>query len=550
MTTDICWQALSTHAEALKPRHLKDLMADGGRFQSLSFRHEGLLLDLSRQRIVPETLERLMSLAQASELPEWIAALFAGEPVNDTEKRPALHSALRLPESASLQLEGQDLVPEVHANLARMAEMVAQLHQRQWRGYTGEPIDTVVNIGVGGSDLGPVMACRALADFQPEAARGLSIHFVSSMDGSQLAGLLDRLNPATTLFIVSSKSFTTIDTLANAETARRWLADASGMADAVLVRRHFVAVTASPEKAAAWGVPEDNQLHFWDWTGGRYSLWSTIGFPIALKIGMENFRRMLAGAHGMDEHFRTAELGENLPVLMAMVGVWNINLLDYHAHAILPYDGRLAHLPAYLEQLEMESNGKSIRRDGSGSELRTCPVLWGEVGPNAQHAFYQLLHQGTEPVMSDFIVPVRRYEAQSETLQRQHQLALANCLAQARVLALGDAALDAEPPTPWQQYSGNQPSTVLLLDELSPATFGALIALYEHKVFVQSVIWGINPFDQWGVELGKKMATRMLEALGQADGDQGMDRPTAGLLGEIRRLRGCDGTRASKGDKG
>ncbi|NVK44492.1 MAG: glucose-6-phosphate isomerase [Oceanospirillaceae bacterium] len=537
LSTDSCWQVLSTHAEALKPRHLKELLAEKGRFEALSFRHEGLLLDLSRQRIVPETLKRLMELAEASELPRWIEALFAGEPVNDTEKRPALHTALRLPQNASLQLSGQDLVPDVHANLARMAEMVTQLHLRQWRGYTGEPIDTVVNIGVGGSDLGPVMACRALADFQPEAAQGLNIHFVSSMDGSQLAGLLDRLNPATTLFIVSSKSFTTIDTLANAETARRWLAEASGIADEVLVRRHFVAVTASPEKAAQWGVPQDNQLHFWDWTGGRYSMWSTIGFPIALKIGMDNFREMLAGAHSMDEHFRTAPLGDNLAVLLAMVGVWNINLLDYHAHAILPYDGRLAHLPAYLEQLEMESNGKSVRRDGSLSERRTCPVLWGEVGPNAQHAFYQLLHQGTEAVMSDFVVPVRRYEARSETLQRQHQLALANCLAQARVLALGDAALDAEPASPWQQYSGNQPSTVLLLDELSPRTFGALIALYEHKVFVQAVIWGINPFDQWGVELGKKMATRMLEVLGAAGSDEGMDLPTTGLLAEIRRLR-------------
>ncbi|MFC6669075.1 glucose-6-phosphate isomerase [Marinobacterium aestuariivivens] len=537
MNIDICWQALESHAGSLKPQHLKDLMAQPGRFEGLSFRHEGLLLDLSRQRILPESLERLMELAQASELPRWIASLFAGEPVNDTEKRPALHTALRMPRNASLELGGEDLVPGVHANLDRMSEMVAQLHLRQWRGYTGEPIDTVVNIGVGGSDLGPVMACRALSDFQPVQAQGLKIHFVSSMDGSQLAELLDQLNPATTLFIVSSKSFTTIDTLANAETARRWLAEASGIADDILVSRHFVAVTASPKKAQEWGVPEHNQLHFWDWTGGRYSMWSTIGFPIALKIGMDNFRAMLAGAHALDDHFRTAPLGGNLPVLLAMIGIWNINLLDIHAHAILPYDGRLAHLPAYLEQLEMESNGKSVRRDGQPSAHRTCPVLWGEVGPNAQHAFYQLLHQGTEPVMCDFVVPVRRYSQQSETLKRQHQLALANCLAQARVLALGDAALDTEPPTPWQHYSGNQPSTVIMLEELSPRTFGALIALYEHKVFVQSVIWGINPFDQWGVELGKKMANRMLEVLGSAAADEGLDASTEGLLQEIRRLR-------------
>ncbi len=540
LTIESCWQGLGAHADTVRQQHLKDLMSQDGRFGGLSFCHEGLLLDLSRQRLLPQTVDKLMELARACDLPGWIEALFQGEAVNNTEQRPALHTALRLPASASLQVAGEDVVPKVHANLERMAQIVDLLHSGQWRGYTGEPIDTVVNIGVGGSDLGPMMACRALDDFEPEQAKSIEVHFVSSMDGSQLAALLEQLNPATTLFIVSSKSFTTMDTLANAATARRWLQDASELRDEVLVSRHFIAVTASPEKARQWGIPLASQLHFWDWIGGRYSMWSTIGLPIALKIGVENFQQLLAGAHSLDEHFRHTPLQQNLPVLLAMVGIWNINFLDIHAHAILPYDGRLAHLPAYLEQLEMESNGKSVRRDGSASAHRTCPVLWGEVGPNAQHAFYQLLHQGTEPVMCDFVVSARRYTGQRETLQRQHQLSLANCLAQARVLALGDAALgaDQESSQPWQRYRGNQPSTVILLDELTPRALGSLIALYEHKVFVQSVIWGINPFDQWGVELGKTMATQLLQVLDSGDHPQAsFDQSTNGLLAAIGARR-------------
>jgi glucose-6-phosphate isomerase len=369
LTIESSWQALGIHADALKPQHLKDLMSQDGRFGELSFRHEGMLLDLSRQRLLPQTLDKLVDLAQASDLPGWIEALFQGEAVNNTEQRPALHTALRLPASATLQVAGEDVVPEVHANLERMAAMVELLHNRQWRGYTGEPIDTVVNVGVGGSDLGPMMACRALNDFVPDEAAHLKIHFVSSMDGSQLVDLLEQSNPATTLFIVSSKSFTTIDTLANAATARRWLQDASDVRDEVLVSRHFIAVTASPEKAVQWGIPASNQLHFWDWTGGRYSLWSTIGLPIALKIGMSGFHQMLAGAHDLDGHFRSAPFSENLPVLLAMTGIWNINFLDIHAHAILPYDGRLAHLSAYLEQLEMESNGKRVMRVERGGAI-------------------------------------------------------------------------------------------------------------------------------------------------------------------------------------
>ncbi|MBT00255.1 MAG: glucose-6-phosphate isomerase [Oceanospirillaceae bacterium] len=540
MNRDSCWRELRQSAEALKPRHLSEFLADETRFEKLSFTHDGVLLDLSRHRFDCQTLDRLVQLAEASELRTAISDLTEGRPVNHTEQRAALHTALRTPPGQRVEVEDENVIEGVHETLNKMESLVATLHSGQWRGYNGEAIDTLVNIGVGGSDLGPLMACHALEEFKPDAAQGIDIHFVSSMDGSQLAGLLDRLNPATTLFVLSSKSFTTIDTLANAATACQWLIDASDEPRELLLKHHFIGITAKPEKASEWGIPLQNQLLFWEWTGGRYSLWSAIGFPIAVAIGMSGFRQLLAGAHSMDRHFRHADFHENLPVLLALAGVWNINLLDIHANAILPYDGRLAHLPAYLEQLEMESNGKSVRSDGSLVGQRTCPVLWGEIGPNAQHAFYQLLHQGTESVMCDFIVPIRRYAAQSAHLQEQHRLALANCLAQARVLALGDKALDdegADAQPPWKRYRGNQPSTVILVNELTPYSLGQLIALYEHKVYTQAVIWEINPFDQWGVELGKKMATQMLDALEDPDSNEALDSATRGLLDQIRKRR-------------
>jgi glucose-6-phosphate isomerase len=357
------------------------------------------------------------------------------------------------------------------------------------------------------------------------------------MDGSQLVDHLDDLDPATTLFIISSKSFTTIDTLSNANTALQWLRQASGAEDEVLFRRHFIGISADGDKMADWGIPPNSRLQLWDWIGGRYSMWSAIGLPIALEIGMEGFREMLSGAHVMDRHFRSADFNENLPVLLAMISIWNINFLNIRAHAILPYDGRLSHLPAYLEQLEMESNGKNVSRSGHSLDYNTCPIIWGEIGPNAQHAFFQLLHQGTESVMCDFVVPARRYQDNGNPeLQQQHTLTLANCLAQSRILALGDTVIDDEETAPYfKHYSGNQPSTTILLDELTPYSFGQMIALYEHKVFVQSVIWDINPFDQWGVELGKQMATTLLPPLlrQDQDADRDFDSSTNGLLATI-----------------
>ncbi len=535
------WITLSRHATALKETHLRDLFSqDNQRFDRFSVKHDELMLDFSKQRITAETIQHLKALTNDCQLTLWTEKLFCGEKINTSEERPALHTALRQPADKELLLEGHNIIADVQKNLAHMAEIVERIHAGQWRGYSGQPIDTIVNIGVGGSDLGPMMACRALSDFQPLISNPLTIHFVSSMDGSQLADLLDNLKPETTLFIISSKSFTTIDTLSNANTAREWLKKASGVRDELLNRRHFIGVSANQEKMSQWGITPKSQLNFWDWTGGRYSMWSAIGLPIALKIGMHGFKDMLSGAHSMDEHFRHAPFEENLPTLLGMIGIWNINFLNIHAHAILPYDGRLKHLPAYLEQLEMESNGKSTTRQGEKTDYHTCPILWGEVGPNAQHAFYQLLHQGTESVMCDFIAPARRYhDTGNSELQQQHTLTLANCLAQARILALGDSVLDNNTSAPrHMRYHGNQPSTTVLVDELTPYSFGQLIALYEHKVFVQSVIWDINPFDQWGVELGKKMATNLLQPLNNPAANTNFDSSTDGLLNTIHRLQG------------
>jgi len=533
--TTKAWLELRKHAIQLKARHLKDVLADADRFESLSFSFDKYLLDFSKQRINEETLDKLTCLARQQKLADWIERLFSAEKVNDSEQRAALHMALRQPAGSELLHEGQDVVVDVHDSLSKMQMLVEQIQQAQWRGYDGRPIKSIVNIGVGGSSLGPLMVCDALEQYVPKDICHLDVHFVSSMDGSELEKLLPNLDPATTLFIVASKTFTTIDTLANANTAREWLLAASKQPIELINQHHFIAATASPVAALRWGVPENHQLLLWDWVGGRYSLWSVIGMPIALKVGMAQFRELLAGAHKMDEHFKTAPFEKNLPVLLGLMGVWNVNFLDIHAHAILPYDGRLAQFPAYLEQLEMESNGKSLNRSGQRISYRTCPVLWGQVGSNAQHAFYQLLHQGTEPVMCDFISAAVRYGGEGEELQKQHQLSLANCLAQSRLLALGDSMLnEEESPSSYKHYDGNQPSTTLMLQTLDPESLGGLIALYEHKVFVQSVIWEINPFDQWGVEQGKKVATSLLTKLGQADNDN-LDASTSGLLAHIYR---------------
>jgi glucose-6-phosphate isomerase len=502
----------------------------------------GLTLDLSKQRWDDDTLEHLFTLASEAGVPSAIEALLSGKRVNVSENRPALHTALRLPADATLEVEGEDIVAAVHESLAQMERLVSRLHAGQWRGATGKPIRHVVNLGVGGSDLGPLMVTHALTDFRPKDIHPVEVHFASTMDGSQLADYLSRLNPETTIFVLSSKSFTTIDTLSNANTAREWLLSrltqhgATPISAELVVRQHFIGVSASPEKMTEWGIADDHQLTFWEWVGGRYSLWGTIGLPIALVVGMDNFREFLAGAHAMDRHFSEAPMEDNLPILLGLAGIWNVNFLDIRAHSILPYDGRLEYFAAYLEQLEMESNGKSVTRQGQPINYSTCPVLWGQLGPNAQHAFYQLLHQGTQAVVCDFIAPLKRYDEVEDPdtrrhLKTQHRLALANCFAQSRVLMLGDDALEDDGPRPeHKRYRGNQPSTTVLLDQLTPATLGSLIALYEHKVFVQAVIWDINPFDQWGVELGKQIATDTQKIIDHEGDLSRMDASSKGLI--------------------
>ena len=534
------WRILADHAETMQEQHLAQLFAeDPQRFESLHCECGPVLFDYSKQRLNDNTLSKLFGVARESKLDDWISRLFSGAPVNCTEGRPAMHWALRLPADAGCTVDGQDITAQVHEQLDRMDHIVSKLHAGQWRGVTGEVVTDVVNIGVGGSDLGPLMISEALCDSAVLTSSRLTVHFASTMDGSQLSQLLRELNPHSTLFIISSKSFTTIDTLSNAETARHWLQNTLGNRSGVL-HCHFLGVSSAAAKMTEWGISEENQLAIWDWVGGRYSLWSAIGLPIALTVGMAGFRQMLEGAHLMDEHFKSASWEFNLPVLMAMIGIWNTNVLGINAQAVLPYDGRLKHLPMYLEQLEMESNGKSVTRDGEPVEHSTCPIVWGDVGPNAQHAFYQLLHQGTEAVTCDFIMPARRYheavhDQTAKELVAQHELALANCLAQSRLLALGDAALkDPESMPAYKRYRGNQPSSTLLLDELTPYSLGALIAMYEHKVLVQSVIWGINPFDQWGVEMGKRLAVDTLERIrGDREDLEGVDSSTAGLLRRI-----------------
>ncbi|MEH6650733.1 MAG: glucose-6-phosphate isomerase [Motiliproteus sp.] len=536
------WIALEQHCRSELPQlslpQLFDRQPD--RYQRFSVENDGLLLDISKQRLTDQTLQQLLALAEQQDLGRWIDDLFGGAEINSSEGRAALHTALR---DVSGAADSTSIAAEVQRNLDKMATLVKRIHCHQWRGFSGKPITDVVNLGVGGSDLGPLMACHALEEFRVDEAQGLQLHFVSSIDGSQLAELLKHLNQETTLFILSSKSFTTIDTLANADTAKRWLAQKIENPQ-VLLNQHFIGCSANPQKMSQWGIAETNQLLFWDWVGGRYSVWSVIGLPIALLIGMAGFRRFLAGAAAMDQHFRTAPAALNMPLLLGLVGVWNHNFLHSRGHAVLPYDGRLKYFPAYLTQLEMESNGKSVNRAGQRVDYDTCPIIWGEVGSNAQHAFYQLLHQGTQPVSCDFIAPVLRdlsttAEGTGEQLQTQQQLTLANCLAQSRVLMLGDQALSEQERAAMsrndQRYPGNQPSTTLLMQQLTPYSLGQLLALYEHKVFVQSVVWEINPFDQWGVELGKQIAHQTSAALNDS-GQRFNESSTDGLLDHIAKI--------------
>lgn len=533
------WQGLIDKSRTLAEQHLSELLQDENRQAALSFDSlENFHLDFSKQRMTAEVLNDLIGLGREAGLEDKIKGLLEGDIVNPSENRPALHTALRAINPGSSFVADNTIEDSVNASLDKMATIIQRIQQGEWLGVTGKPVTDVVNIGVGGSDLGPLMSCFALAEYTDSQSTDIGIHFASSIDGSQLAEMLPELDPETTLFCYVSKSFSTIDTLSNANTALAWLSAISDEV-AALKKSHFIGISTAPEKVSAWGIPEENQILFWDWVGGRYSMWSGVGFTIALQIGIEGFKEFLLGAHAVDSHFAETPLEQNIPVLMGLTDVWNCNFLGINAHAILPYDGRLKHFPAYLGQLEMESNGKSVTHNGDGVNYRTCPILWGEIGPNAQHAFYQLLHQGTELVNADFIVSKSRNIAMSDAVKdsfkEHHELNVANCLAQSRVLALGNQAMSEEQiaaSSVFQQYAGNQPSTTFVLDELTPYTLGSLVALYEHKVFVSSVLWDINPFDQWGVELGKQIAKQLQPLLNGADASE-VDASTRSLVKQL-----------------
>ncbi|MGP8291651.1 glucose-6-phosphate isomerase [Vreelandella zhanjiangensis] len=513
--------ALDAHAEQLQAQSLSDLL--GGdtssaqqRASDLAFTFGSLHVDFSKQRITPHTLKLLSDWARSCGVETKRTALFAGKNVNTSERRAALHMAARWP-SAKKPPNGMEAAAAFcQQQQSRLAAMVARVHEGQWFGATGQTITDVVHIGVGGSDLGPKLISEALAD-RPSHEK-VSVHYVSTMDGAQLLPLMERLNPATTLLVLASKSFTTADTQFNVRTALAWLSEALEIDVPTVCRYQLVGVSSKPEKMTDFGIPEAHQLVFKDWIGGRFSLWSPIGVSVAMQLGMETFNELLAGAHAMDQHFLDAPLEENLPALMALVGAWNCQFLNIPTHAVLPYDGRLKSLSAYLQQLEMESNGKSVGLNGRSVNHATCPIIWGDVGPNAQHAFYQLLHQGGHTVSADFVAVAKRNVAAtddvSSSLCAQEQLTLANCLAQSQLFALGDDAIPASLRGHMAQgYRGNHPNSLLLLKELNAWGVGALLALYEHKVFVQSVLWNLNPFDQPGVELGKQLATGLYEML-------------------------------------
>ena len=519
------WRALGAQAGVLSDVTIEALFeADPGRFDAFSIGGPGLLLDFSRQRLDRRGVSSLLDLAVATRVAERIEQLFAGEPINNSEHRAALHVALRRPAALPLPVAGNDVMPLVETERAKMRSLVAELESGVLRGFTGEPITDVVNIGIGGSDLGVVMAAKALGEYRnPD----LGIHFVSNIDGVQLSHVLERVAPATTLFVICSKSFTTLETLTNARVVRAWLLAHGGDA---AVASQCVAVSTNKEAMDEFGIAAERRFAIWDWVGGRFSLWSAVGLALALAIGWRNFEEMLAGAHAMDEHFRHSPFERNLPVTLALIGIWNRNFLGAGSHAVLPYDDHLSRLPAFLQQLEMESNGKSVRRNGEPVECRTCPVVWGESGSNAQHSFYQLLHQGTDPISIDFLLPA----ASGVARQAQQDLAAANCLAQTLALAVGDR--EAAKDSPHRDYPGGRPSSLLLFERLDPGTLGSLIALYEHKTFVQGVIWDVNSFDQWGVELGKRLASGLTQTV--SGGNRSDDpKPIAGALDRLRALR-------------
>ncbi len=546
LTDSPAWRALHTHFEQIKDVHMRDLFAqDSERFSRFSTQMDDILLDFSKNRINEETFKLLCDLVRERDVLNWRDQMFAGAPINVSEFRPALHTALRNRTNTPVFVDGEDIMPKVNRVLAQIRYFTERVRNGRLRGYSGYLIKDVVNIGIGGSDLGPHVVCDSM---KPFAQRGLNVHFVSNVDPTHLTEILKTVNPESTLFIVSSKSFSTQETMLNAQSARDWFVDQTGNEKAV--SRHFVAVTANKEKAFEFGVLEENMFEFWDWVGGRYSLWSAIGLPIALYIGIDRFEEMLDGAYAMDQHFKVAPIEKNMPMILAVLGIWYNNFFDAQSHAVISYNQYLRRFPAFLQQLDMESNGKTINRQGKRVDYLTGPIIWGETGSNCQHAFFQLLHQGTKPVPADFLIPADTRNPLKNKLGDQHEVLLANFFAQTRALMKGKteaearieleaSGMDAEKikeVLPHKIFEGNKPTNSIIFEQLNPRTLGALIAMYEHKIFVQGIIWNINSFDQWGVEYGKQLASDIQKVLAVNEVTNRYDDSTNHLINYCQHL--------------
>ena len=522
------WKDLRAHYEEMSDVHMRDLFAsEAERANRFSLSQGAILLDYSKNRITEQTMELLIALAREAGLNQAIKNMFSGEKINRTENRAVLHTALRNVSGQAVMFEGEDVMPGIKRVLEQMGGFSQKIRSGSWRGYTGKPIEHIVNIGIGGSDLGPQMVINAL---KPYWTTKLAPHFIANIDAADMHSTLSAINPETCLFVIASKTFTSTETMANALAVREWFLEAPG-AQKKDIHKHFVAVSSAADKVKAFGIDAENMFEFWDWVGGRYSLWSAIGLPIALMVGMDKFMELLAGAHQMDRHFHDAPFEQNMPVIMAMLGVWYRDFFDASSYTILPYDHNLRKLPAYLQQGDMESNGKSVTLDGEEVDYHTGPIIWGAAGANGQHAFYQLIHQGTQLIPADFIAPVESFYYASSRYGDHHTVLLSNCIAQSQALMYGrkpqhvaQEFADQPEMIPHRSFSGNRPSNTLLIDKITPFNLGSLIALYEHKTFVQGVIWNINSFDQWGVELGKELATSLgpvIEGLEDANGKDG-----------------------------
>ena len=537
------WKALQAHYEVISGQHMRDMFAgDRERFNKFSLQHNHLLLDYSKNRINEETMSLLFQLVREADLENWIKRMFNGERINHTEKRAVLHTALRNRSDQPVMLDGQDVMPEVRAELKKIRELAEAVRQRKWRGFSGQPITDVINIGIGGSSLGPEMVTDAL---RPYGIHDMRFHFVSNVDENHIMDTLELLKPETSLFIISSKSFTTQDTMLNASTARRWFL--KNVDDESAINKHFVAVSANTRAAVEFGIAEENVFKMWDWVGGRYSLWSAIGLPIAISIGMEHFEAMLDGAYEMDQHFKTQPFEKNIPVVLALLGIWYNNFFGAQTQAILPYDQHLSRLPAYLQQADMESNGKLVDRQGATVDYETGPVIFGEIGIAAQHAFYQLIHQGSKLIPADFLASITDFHC----IKEHHRVLMSNVFAQTEALMKGKSEEDAAAELqkqglsekeikellPYKVFPGNKPTNTIMFRTLDPHTMGMLIAMYEHKIFVQGIIWNINSFDQWGVELGKQLAVKIQSELVDEQPVTGHDSSTNGLINFYKEMR-------------